>query len=49
MDGSSCAPEDVCGYTIQTCSYGTCDEGSTDAFTAFCNGSTWSVERCQGV
>lgn len=48
-DGSSCAPEDVCGYSVQTCSYGVCDEGGTDAFTAFCDGSTWSVRVCHGV
>lgn len=48
-DGSDCAPADVCGYTVQTCNYGTCSEGSSDAFTAFCNGTTWSVQLCQGV
>ncbi len=49
MDGASCEPEDTCGYTVQTCSYGTCSEGSPDAFTAFCDGTSWSVQRCQGV
>lgn len=50
VNGEGCAPDNPCGFSVQSCFYETCDDGVTPVTEAYCDGSSWSVKTtpCPG-